>query len=222
MTNFAHELERRQDAYFSAMNKEDVGLVREADQAMKDAFTYEDAIQAGEQAPDFDLPMVGGGRLNLASACRSGPVVVSFYRGRWCPFCSLEMDALAKVHGALEEIGASLVAISPQPEAAASAMRNEHEVGFPMLIDREARVSERYGLLYELLAPIRPMSRETGFEPVRRDGCEEWLVPVPATYVIGEDQRVRYSFLDINYRNRLDPQLLGEIVSRLQSEQLQT
>ena len=222
MTNFAHELERRQEVYFSAMSEEDVRLVREADQAMKDAFTYEDAIQAGEQAPDFDLPIAGGGRLNLASACRSGPVVVSFYRGQWCPFCSLEMDALAKVHGTLEKISTSLVAISPQSEAAASAMRDEHEVGFPMLIDREARVSERYGLLYELPAPIRPMSREMGLEPVRRDGSEEWLVPVPATYVIGEDQRMRYSFLDINYRNRLDPQLLGEIVSRLQSEQLQT
>jgi|32_taG_2_1085360.scaffolds.fasta_scaffold00013_39 peroxiredoxin len=222
MTNFTHKLERRQDAYFSSMGEEDVRLVREADQAMKDAFTYEDAIQAGEQAPDFDLQMARGGRLNLANACRSGPVVVSFYRGRWCPFCSLEMDALAKIHGTLEEIGACLVAISPQSEAAASAMQDEHDVGFPMLIDREARVSERYGLLYELPAPIRPMSRETGLEPVRRDGSEEWLVPVPATYVIGEDQRVRYSFLDINYRNRLDPQLLGEIVSRLQSKQLQT
>ncbi|HBC16613.1 MAG: Fis family transcriptional regulator [Oceanibulbus sp.] len=222
MTNFVHELERRQDAYFSAMSEEDVRLVREADQAMKDAFTYEDAIQAGEQAPDFDLPMAGGGRLNLASAIRNGPVVVSFYRGRWCPFCSLEMDALARVHDTLEEIGASLVAISPQSEAATSAMRDAHKVGFPMLIDREARVSERYGLLYELPAPIRQMSQQTGLEPVRRDGSPQWLVPVPATYVIGEDRRVRYSFLDINYRNRLDPQLLSEIVARLRSQQLQS
>jgi len=218
MNSFARELEERQAAYFAAMSEQDRRLVEDADRSVKDSFTYANAIQAGDRAPDFELPTAGGGRISLASTCRNGPVVVSFYRGRWCPFCSLEMGALAMVHGAIEGKGATLLAISPQSASAASAMRRDHAVDFPLLIDREARASERYGLLFELPAEIREMSQQSGFEPVLRDGSEEWLIPVPATYVIGEDQRVRYSFLDINYRNRLDPQLLGGIVAKLRSE----
>ena len=218
MMTFSEDLQQLEDAYFAGMSAVDAQRIHDADRTISSIFSYENAIQAGHFAPDFELASVGGARINLRNACRRGPVVVSFHRGGWCPFCSFEVAALAQVHEAIAERGATLLAISPQSEDKAATMQREHKLGFPLLTDPGASVCEQYGLLYEMPEPIRGMCEVGGFEPITRDDTQEWLVPVPATYVIDTNQRVRYSFLDSNYRHRLDPNLLGEIVTRLQPE----
>lgn len=215
--NFTQRIERRRARYFADMSAEEIDHVTAADKIMEDLFDHDWAIQAGDEAPDFDLPVAGGGRTSLRSVCGNGPVVISFYRGHWCPFCSLEIAALAQVHGELERQGGTLLAISPQPEDSALKARREYGIDFPLLVDREARVCEAYGLVCELPEGVRQMSLDAGFEPIARTGLSQWAIPVPATYVVGQDREVRYSFLDTNYRNRLDPAELGKILSRMRS-----
>ncbi|GEN99948.1 peroxiredoxin [Novosphingobium sediminis] len=163
------------------------------------------ALGAGAEAPDFTLKGARGEPVTLSKLLREGPVVVSFYRGGWCPYCNLELRALQAVLPEITARGATLVAISPELPDESLSTAEKNELTFPVLSDAGSRVAKEWGIAFDLAEELRPIYARFGHALPDRNGGSEWILPVPATFVIAPDGRVRLAFVDTDYRNRLEP-----------------
>jgi peroxiredoxin len=168
------------------------------------------ALQAGSRVPDFTLTGADGASVTLTALLRQGPVVISFYRGGWCPYCNLELRALQAVLPEIQARGARLIAISPELPDESLSTRERNELAFPVLSDLGSTVAQSFGITFDLAAELRPIYTRFGHALPDRNGSAEsggsgWVLPVPATFVIDGDGIVRLAFVDTNYRRRLDP-----------------
>jgi peroxiredoxin len=170
------------------------------------------AIKAGNRAPDFRLPDARGGRVRLRDLLTRGPVVVSFYRGGWCPYCNLELRALQNALPAIKLVGAELVAISPQRPDESLSTAEKNALAFPALSDVGSVTATAYGIAFDLAEELRPIYTRFGHALPDKNGDDSWVLPVPATYVIDTNGTVVLAFVDVDYRNRLEP---TEIIAAL-------
>ena len=163
------------------------------------------ALQAGALAPDFTLPDARGGTVTLSQLLRRGPVVLSFYRGGWCPYCNLELRALQLVLPEIRRLGADLIAISPQTPDESLSTAEKNALGFGVLSDHFSRVAQSFGIAFELAEFLRPIYARLGHGLPERNGDTSWRLPIPATYVIDINRRITLAHIDTDYRNRLEP-----------------
>jgi len=163
------------------------------------------ALRAGAHAPAFELPELGGGTRSLAKELQNGPVVISFYRGAWCPYCNLEMQALQKVLPDIEAAGARLLAIAPELPEHAGEIRDKGNLTFPLLYDRDNSVARSYGLVFTLPEPLRPIYAGFGIDLVASQGNDRFELPMPATYIVGRDDVIVHAFVDVDYTRRMEP-----------------
>ncbi len=193
--------------------REEMDAVYEAQRQLS-ALSFDDAIKVGDRAPVFELPDAHGRPFRLAERLLDGPVVLSFYRGAWCPFCNLELRALEARRGELEALGASLVAVSPQDPDFSELSASMNDLHFGVLSDAGNAVARRFGIVIEIPEAIRHHQAEQGLDvaDVNLDGKRE--VPTPATYVIDQEGIVRYAYLNGEYRYRADP---GEVVEAVRA-----
>jgi peroxiredoxin len=171
------------------------------------------ALKAGDHAPDFRLPDARGAYVRLKDLLAMGPVVVSFYRGGWCPYCNLELRALQNALPEITRLGAALVAISPQTPDESLSTAEKNELAFLVLSDAGSAAAKSFGIAYDLAEELRPIYARFGHALPEKNGDESWVLPIPATYVIDGDGAVVLAFVDVDYRNRLEP---AEILAALQ------
>ncbi len=172
------------------------------------------AIGPGEHAPDFTLPDATGVSVSLHDLLATGPVVVSFYRGGWCPYCNLELRALQAALGDIADTGASLVAISPQVPDESLSLVEKAGLDFPVLSDLGSETIRSYGLVYTVDAAMREVLIGFGNDLTEINGTDTWELPVPATYVIGTDGRVVFAVADPDFRHRAEP---ADVVAALRA-----
>lgn len=171
------------------------------------------ALQEGQHAPDFRLSDQNGQQRSLGEFLERGSVVLTFYRGGWCPFCNL---ALAGMQAALEEIhaaGAQLLAVTPELPDSSLTTQERHGLEFTIMSDVGNTVAEEYGLVFTVPAELRPIYADFGIDIPSHNGDQTFRLPVPATFVIDGDGIVRYRFADADYTKRAEPQ---EVVAALQ------
>ncbi len=163
------------------------------------------AVKAGERAPLFRLRSNTGDFVSLSEALDRGPVVVSFFRGGWCPFCILELKALAAAHPEIERLGATLIALSPQARGPSSSPGSHGEPPFPILQDPECKVASRYRIAFAVPERFRAAYVALGYPNPAKTGSKGWMLPIPATYVLDSTGLVVLSYLDADYTTRLEP-----------------
>jgi peroxiredoxin len=163
------------------------------------------AVKAGDRAPMFRLRSNTGSFVRLSDAHDRGPVVVSFFRGAWCPFCCLELQALAESHREFERLGATLIGLSPLPNADACS-------SFPILTDPGCRIAARYRIAFTVAPQFRPAYLALGYPERLKKSPDCWVLPLPATYIIDRNGIVALSYLDADYTTRLEP---TEIIAAL-------
>jgi peroxiredoxin len=168
------------------------------------------ALQVGEKAPSFTLPDALGRQISLAGLLQQGPVVVTFYRGEWCPYCNLQLHAYQQVLPQIKELGASLIAISPQTPDHSLSMSEKHELAFPVLSDQGNKVARQFGLVYSVEEDIRTLFKSIGSDIPAFNGDESWEIPVPGTFIISQDGTIRLTYADADYTHRLEPSALLE------------
>lgn len=173
------------------------------------------ALGEGDTAPDFELPNAVGERVRLSDLLSSGPVILSFYRGQWCPFCNLELRALQRAITDIESAGATLVAVSPNTPDTSLTTVEKHSLTFPVLSDHDNLVAKQFNLVYEMTAENIENYREKGRDIPAMNGTDKWELPIPATYVINSDRVIRYSFVDTNHRVRAEPSEVVAVAARL-------
>lgn len=162
-------------------------------------------IAIGEPAPPFEAPDAFGNLVRLHDVLADGPVVLSFYRGAWCPICSIELRALRDILPALHAAGASLIAISPQGPDDSLPLVRSLDLGFDVLSDLDQSISEAYGLRFELTDELKALYEQIGMPLTKANADGTWNLPVPATYVIDRDGIVRARHVDPDYRTRMEP-----------------
>jgi peroxiredoxin len=169
-------------------------------------------LQAGATAPDFALPDQSGETVRLSRLLQSGPAVVTFYRGGWCPYCNLQLRAYQSILPNIAAEGATLVAISPQTPDFTLSTVQEKGLSFPVLSDVGNYVARRYGLVFVLSEALQELQKKFGNEIPRFNGDDSWELPMPGTFIISRDGIVRLASVDSDYRRRLEP---AAILARL-------
>jgi peroxiredoxin len=172
------------------------------------------ALKAGDRAPNFRLPDARGGHVCLKDLLAKGPVVVSFYRGGWCPYCNLELRALQMALPEIRQLSAELVTISPQTPDESLSTAEKNELAFAVLSDVGSATAKAYGIAFDLAEELRPIYTRFEHALPDKNGDDSWVLPIPATYVIDTDGTIMLAFIDVDYRNRLEP---SEILAALQA-----
>jgi peroxiredoxin len=176
-----------------------------ADLALAASGIVDSALKAGAPVADFSLPDASNRPVRLSALLSKGPVVLSFYRGGWCPYCNLELRALQMALPDFERLGASLVAISPQTPDESLSTAEKNALSFTVLSDTDSKVAQAFGVAFDLGEELRPIYTRFGHALPDKNGDDSWRLPIPATYVIGSDGIIALASVDIDYRNRLEP-----------------
>lgn len=161
------------------------------------------APRVGEPMPEFVLPDEDGGLVSLEALRSRGPVVVSFNRGHWCPYCRLEVRALARAEPAIAALGASLISIVPERTEFARKLRPEERSTFPILTDIDLGYALNLGLTIWIGEKIDRLYRSEGVALDIYQGREGSFLPLPATFVVGSDGLVMAAFIDPDFRHRM-------------------
>ena len=175
------------------------------------------AKKAGDTAPEFTLLDPDGKPVASRDLLAKGPLVVSFYRGVWCPYCNLELQALQATLPDIMSRGASLVAISPQTAPNSRKSRRENKLDFPILSDVKSEVANAFGIRFSLSEELIGLYKSFGNNlPVANDD-PSWVLPMPARYVIGSDGVIAYAEINPDYTQRPDPSELLPVLDRLRA-----
>jgi peroxiredoxin len=173
------------------------------------------ALPVGAVAPDFTLPNLDGNPVRLSRLLTDGPVVLAFYRGQWCPWCNVQLRAYQAVLPQIRDLGACLVAVSPQDPGHTRAMAEDNGLDFFVLSDPGNRLAHRYGLDFSVEQPVREVYQQLGFPLPAYNGDDTWALPVPGAFVIGTDGTVRLSDANPDFTRRLEPRLILESLAAL-------
>lgn len=163
------------------------------------------AINVNDKAPNFSLPNVHGNAVKLYDLLEEGPVVINFYRGGWCPFCSLELKGYQNLLSEIKAQGANLVGISPETPDNSLSTAEKFALEFEVLSDSGNSVANQFGLVFELEPAIREIYSSFDFVLPEINGDDSWTLPIPATYVIGRDGTVVWADVNANYTERAEP-----------------
>tara|TARA_R110000744_G_scaffold78514_2_gene154603 strand:+ start:7647 stop:8297 length:651 start_codon:yes stop_codon:yes gene_type:complete len=177
----------------------------------------DNALQVGQKVENFSLVNHCGATVELSMLLANGPVIISFYRGAWCPYCNLELKALNDYLPQFKAKNAQLVAISPQlpDETLSTAQKNELE--FDVLSDASNIIASQFGLLFTLDERIQRLYTKFGIDFEQYYGDKSFKLPLPATYVINQSGIITYAFVSEDYTLRAEPE---DVLANLKSENI--
>jgi peroxiredoxin len=162
-------------------------------------------LPVGATAPEFKLKDANAKWVRSADLLDLGPLVINFFRGRWCAYCMTELETWRDLYGQLRERDALLVAIGPQVERQSDFMAGQHGIPFPILTDPGNKVAEQFGLVYTLPEYMRAYYRSILVNIPFVNGDQSWRLPLPATYVIGKNGKVLFAEAHADFRMRPEP-----------------
>jgi peroxiredoxin len=173
------------------------------------------ALRAGDKAPDFLLNDPDGNPVASRELLAKGPLVVSFYRGVWCPYCNMELQALQAELAEIQARGANLIAISPQTAPNSRKSQRDNKLGFPILSDPKAHVADAFGIRFALPDYLVEVYKAFKNDLPLINDDPSWVLPMPARYVIGTDGVIAYAEVNPDYTQRPDPSELLPVLERL-------
>jgi peroxiredoxin len=165
------------------------------------------ALNLDQNAPRFELPNQHGEQVLLDELLAKGPVVITFYRGSWCPYCNLQLKALQSRLPEIHALGAQLVAISPQAPDGSMSENDIRNMDFVVLSDQNADVAASYGVAWQVPALLLEHMREDrGLDLESLNNGNGSILPIPATFVLDSEGKVTWRYVDVDYRTRSEPQ----------------
>lgn len=173
-------------------------------QAVVESGILETAKNVGDQAPDFQLKNALGKEVSLSDYLAKGPVVLTWYRGGWCPYCNLTLRQLQQELPAFKAEGAHLLALTPELPDKSISTSEKHDLEFEVLSDVGNTVAEDYGIVFKLTPEVAEIY-QNAFDMEGYNGDDSYELPLAATYIVQQDGTISYAFLDAEYRNRAEP-----------------
>jgi peroxiredoxin len=176
------------------------------------SFDLTKAIKVGDKLPEFDLEDSVGKKQSSAKLLEKGPLIITFYRGEWCPFCNIAISGLQKHLDAFQAKHVTLVAITPERPDGTLTMIEKHDLKFSVLTDLHNEYAHKLGIVWKQPDSIRPVFDKFKHDLPRRNGDDSFAVPIPATLLVDKDGIVRNTYLEPDYTKRVEPQtILGWI-----------
>jgi len=212
MTTLASQLQALNASVRAQVPAHVVDTIEAANRRLAESGAVDRALQAGQRAPAFVLSDATGRSVDSKTLLARGPLVISFYRGAWCPYCNLELQAWQRHLPTLQALGATLVAISPQTPDASLTLAEKHALAYPVLSDLAHRVARQFGIVFTLDAALRPVYEAFGVDLPAHNGDASFELPVPATYLVDRDGTIAGAWIDIDYRRRAEPE---DVLARL-------
>ncbi len=177
----------------------------------------QNALTIGDIFPDFNLSTSEGSLCSLDSLLNTGPVIINFYRGGWCPYCLLELKALNDIVTKLPQLNATLVAISPELALHATETKQQNHLNFNLLRDNASELAKRCGLVYTLTEELTAQYIKFGLDIKARHDTEVHQLTIPATYILDQHGIVRYAFVEEDFMTRAEPDEMIKVLAGLSS-----
>ncbi len=174
-------------------------------------------LPMGAKVPDFHLPDHDGETISSSDLLRKGRLVLCFIRGRWCPFCVAQMEAMNLILPEIEQAGATLIAISPQTVQQSFFMRDQHKLRFALLSDAGNSVARQFGLTYRVPEDQKTLYQRAFVNLPFVNGDDAWELPIPTTYIIERDGTVLYASANEDYTERPESQDIVSFLSGISS-----
>ena len=208
------ELEKQQEKWGPAVRAAYEDLVRR----LGSAETADRALKVGDKIPDFSLPNAEGKLVIADELLARGPLVISFFRGDWCPFCRLMLEALNAAAPAIAEAGGQLVAISPDTGGRLLQTKKRLKLSIDLLSDVDNGVALAFGVAFRTPEEYRKVLQSFGTNLNERHGNEGWIIPIPAAFVVDRTGIVRYAFVEPEFVRRAEPDDIIAVLRQLTSD----
>jgi len=165
----------------------------------------QNTLPVGTKAPSFELQDHNGKVVRSSDLLAKGCLVLCFIRGRWCPFCVGQMEAMNLIVPQLEQAGATLAAISPQTVKQSFFMHDQHKLRFPLLSDAGNKVARQFRLTYRVPAAQEAIYRRAFVNLPFTNGDDSWELPIPAVFIVDRDAKILYASANEDYTDRPEP-----------------
>jgi peroxiredoxin len=182
---------------------------------VRDSGIAKRVLHAGDQAPDFELPDQNGILVRTEDLLRKGKLVACFFRGRWCPFCVGQLEAMNAVCPQIQALGAFLVGFSPQTVHQSYLMADQHRLRFPLLSDAGTKVARQFGLIYRVPQYQQEIYQRAFVNLPFANGDNSWELPIPAVYLIDQNSMIQYASVNPDYTERPEPEEILQILSEM-------
>jgi peroxiredoxin len=210
------QLDARRAEFLKGAPADKVQSYQEGIDSVASSGIYDRALKAGAKAPDFTLKNSDGKPTHLSDLLKKGPVLLTWYRGGWCPYCNIALTALAEKSPEIKAAGGQLVALTPELPDHAEETAKKNKLPFEVLSDIGNKVAREYGIVF-MMTPAVAAAMQKGAKLHERNGDASDELPLSAAYVIAQDGTITYAFLDADYRNRAEPQRLVDELKAIQS-----
>jgi peroxiredoxin len=195
--------------------KEILDIMHRATEDLVKSGIMDRIVKKGDKAPDFRLKDIKGNIVILKEKLSGGPVVLGFYRGRWWPYCNLELEALEQAFTEIKSLGASLLMISPQTEEHSRAFVKNKKLSMEILSDPGNQTAEKYGLVHTVPEDLKKVYLQFGTDLTKYNNDDSWKLPMPGRYIIDQDQMVRYAEVSPDYTIRPDPSHTIDVLKKI-------
>ena len=220
MSDESNTLKAQTEAKVAAGRKGNPDSMKGVDETIAQAKAFQEganALNLDQNAPRFELPNQHGEQVLLDELLAKGPVVITFYRGSWCPYCNLQLKALQSRLPEIHALGAQLVAISPQAPDGSMSENDIRNMDFVVLSDQNADVAASYGVAWQVPAfLLEHMREDRGLDLESLNNGNGSILPIPATFVLDSQGKVTWRYVDVDYRTRSEPQDIINALKALQ------
>jgi len=175
-------------------------------------------LQLGDKMLRFEIPNAAGGTIALDELLKEGPVVLTFYRGSWCPYCRGELSSIQARIDKITKAGATVLAISPETPEKTTDLAEQKKLGFTFGTDENNELAKQLALAFTLDEKTIKAYRQYGIDVPEANGTASWELPIPATYVIDTDRTIRFAFVDEDYSKRADYDEVLAILRKIQED----
>ncbi|WP_214851019.1 peroxiredoxin-like family protein [Exiguobacterium sp. s193] len=204
MSTLLEEIQAYQEQFRQKAPAEKQRLMTQATEELA-ASNGAKGLTVGDEAPRFTLPNAAGTSVALADLLTQGPVIVTFYRGGWCPYCNLELRAYQRELAKIQEKGATLVAISPETPDHSLSTQEKNDLEFAVLSDVDNIVASQFDLVFEMPDYLIEIYKASGLDVAGHNGNEDWQLPKPATFIIQPSGEISFADVPSDYTKRVDP-----------------
>jgi len=204
-TSLTETLAAIRDASRGRIPEDKRAIMTQANQDLAASGILDTAIKVGDALPPFALANQDGETVTSDDLLARGPLVVSFFRGLWCPYCNAELKALGVAEDDIRAAGATLVVISPQTEEQAGKTRKANRLTADVLVDAGNAYAETLGIRFALPEAVKAIYSGFGIDLAAANGDDSWTLPIPTRLVVGQDGKVVYAAIDPDYTHRPEP-----------------
>ena len=210
--NLTTALEEAQKKSASRIPEEKKEIMTTAIEELRSNGIVKNVLDKGDEIPMFSLPSAGGGALSIQKVLEKGPAVIVFYRGGWCPYCNLNLHYLQLKLDDIKKAGATLVAISPEKPDNSLSTKEKNALEFPVLSDEGNGVAKQFGLVFTLPERLVSVYKEFGIDLEKQNGDGSHQLPLAGTFIVGSDGKIVERFVDEDYKKRMDPEQIVEVL----------